>query len=159
MNKTESFEGVPKTSNKRTVFRKLGLKIGSTWSIMILAVFFGLLVWLIDAILDFYIFYADSNSFIDILLTEMPSLELYIRLLIVGTFLIFGVLISMVNKKREIAEKTLVENEEKYRALYDNSPLSYQSLNENGNIIDVNPMWLQTLGYAPNEVIGQCDPS
>lgn len=47
------------------------------------------------------------------------------------------------------------ESEEKYRALYDNAPLSYQSLDEDGCFIDVNPMWLKTLGYEREEVIGQ----
>ncbi len=58
----------------------------------------------------------------------------------------------------KIIEKTteLKESEEKYKALYDNAPLSYQSLNNNGNFLDVNPTWLATLGYEKNEVIGKC---
>jgi PAS domain S-box-containing protein len=52
------------------------------------------------------------------------------------------------------AEDTLRENEEKYRALYDNAPLAYQSLDEDGNLLDVNPAWLTTLGYCRDEVIG-----
>jgi PAS domain S-box-containing protein len=47
------------------------------------------------------------------------------------------------------------ESEEKYRAFYDNAPLSYQSLDENGCFIDINPMWLKTLGYESDEVIGK----
>ncbi|MCF6181469.1 PAS domain-containing hybrid sensor histidine kinase/response regulator [Lutibacter sp.] len=48
----------------------------------------------------------------------------------------------------------LIESEEKYKALYENAPLSYQSLNENGNFIDFNPAWLNTLGYKREEVLG-----
>ena len=47
------------------------------------------------------------------------------------------------------------ESEEKYRAMYNNAPLSYQSLDENGCFIDINPMWLKTLGYERSEVIGK----
>ncbi len=57
--------------------------------------------------------------------------------------------------QRKHAEEALLEKEEKYRALYDNAPLSYQSLDEEGNFLDVNPMWLRTLGYNRNEVIGR----
>lgn len=53
------------------------------------------------------------------------------------------------------AEKRLQESEEKYRALYDNAPLPYQSLDIDGSFIDVNPAWLRTLGYSREEVIGQ----
>jgi len=49
----------------------------------------------------------------------------------------------------------LKESEEKYKSLYENAPLSYQSLNEDGSFRDVNPAWLQTLGYKREEVIGK----
>jgi PAS domain S-box-containing protein len=53
------------------------------------------------------------------------------------------------------AKEKAEESEEKYRALYNNAPLSYQSLDENGCFIDINPMWSKTLGYERNEVIGK----
>jgi PAS domain S-box-containing protein len=53
------------------------------------------------------------------------------------------------------AKEKAEESEEKYRALYYNAPLSYQSLDENGCFIDINPMWLKTLGYERSEVIGK----
>lgn len=49
----------------------------------------------------------------------------------------------------------LKESQEKYKALYENTPLSYQSLNEDGSIRDVNLAWLKTLGYKQEEVIGK----
>ena len=54
----------------------------------------------------------------------------------------------------EELQKRLVEMK-KYEAFFNNAPLSYQSLNEEGIIIDVNPMWLKTLGYSEKEVIGK----
>ena len=52
-------------------------------------------------------------------------------------------------------EQELRESEEKYKALYINAPLAYQSLNENGNILDINPQWERVLGYKKDEVIGK----
>ena len=57
------------------------------------------------------------------------------------------------NSKR--AEEALRLNVEKYKAFYDNAPLSYQSLDEDGCFLDVNPTWLSTLGYEREEVIGK----
>ncbi|MFC1569285.1 PAS domain S-box protein [bacterium] len=51
------------------------------------------------------------------------------------------------------AQKALRENEEKFRNLFDNAPLSYQSLDRQGNILDVNETWLKTLGYKRDEVM------
>lgn len=44
--------------------------------------------------------------------------------------------------------------EERFRLLYDSVPLGYQSLDEEGRIVEVNPAWLEMLGYSREEVIG-----
>nr|MDA3885790.1 PocR ligand-binding domain-containing protein [Candidatus Delongbacteria bacterium] len=62
---------------------------------------------------------------------------------------------ALVKKEQSDLINALKESEEKYKALYDNAPLSYQSLNEDGTFRDVNPTWLKTLGYEQNEVIGK----
>ncbi len=55
---------------------------------------------------------------------------------------------------RKLAELELIENEKKYKSLYDNAPLAYQSLDKNGNIIDVNPLWLSILEVEREQAIG-----
>ncbi len=52
-------------------------------------------------------------------------------------------------------EKTLIESEERFRLLFERAPLGYQSLDENGNVLEVNKAWLDTLGYTRDEVIGK----
>jgi len=51
-------------------------------------------------------------------------------------------------------EKRLLEQEEKFRLIYENSPVPYQSLNEYGEIVEINPSWLKALGYNRKEVVG-----
>jgi PAS domain S-box-containing protein len=51
-------------------------------------------------------------------------------------------------------EQALRYAEERFRLLYENAPLGYQSLDDEGRIVDVNPAWLEALGYSPEEVIG-----
>lgn len=55
-------------------------------------------------------------------------------------------------EKREIQ---LCANLEYLKILYERVPLSYQSLDEDGCLIDVNKTWLGTLGYTREEVIGR----
>ena len=57
--------------------------------------------------------------------------------------------------QRKLNEKSLVESEERFKMLFDQAPLGYQSLDFDGNFIDVNQRWLDTLGYERNEVIGK----
>ena len=55
----------------------------------------------------------------------------------------------------KVQKDALKESEQKYRSLYENAPLPFQSLNEDGSFKDVNPAWLSTLGYSREEVIGK----
>jgi PAS domain S-box-containing protein len=47
------------------------------------------------------------------------------------------------------------KSEEYYRILYQQSPLPYQSLDADGCFKDVNQIWLESLGYSREEVIGK----
>lgn len=58
-------------------------------------------------------------------------------------------------QKLQRIELELKESEEKYRLLFENAPVPYQSLNEKGEILDVNQFWLDELGYNKNEVVGK----
>ena len=58
-------------------------------------------------------------------------------------------------KKWKEREQELIDQEENYRLLYENAPLGYQSLDEEGNIIEVNKAWLDILGYKKEDVIGK----
>jgi PAS domain S-box-containing protein len=51
------------------------------------------------------------------------------------------------------AEKVLRESEERFKTLFVNAPLAYQSLDETSKILDVNQAWLSSLGYSYEEVI------
>jgi PAS domain S-box-containing protein len=53
-----------------------------------------------------------------------------------------------------IAREKASVSARKYRALYLNAPLAFHSLDQNGFIIDINPMWIKVMGYDCAEIIG-----
>lgn len=53
-------------------------------------------------------------------------------------------------------ERALCQSEERFRLLYENAPFAYQSLDEEGRILEVNSTWPETLGYSRGEVLGRC---
>ncbi|MFX1277086.1 MAG: PAS domain S-box protein [Promethearchaeota archaeon] len=59
-----------------------------------------------------------------------------------------------ITKKKE-KEQKLLQSTEKYLHLYENAPLGYQSLDEKGNILEVNKAWLDFFGYSKEEIIGK----
>lgn len=63
-------------------------------------------------------------------------------------------------KQKHIEELSLIQNqlrksEERFQMLFNEAPLGYQSLDVNGNFIEVNNKWLDILGYKYEEVIGR----
>jgi PAS domain S-box-containing protein len=65
---------------------------------------------------------------------------------------------NLAEKKATVPRKkkeTLGGKEKKIRLLYEEAPISYQSLDEKGIIVEVNRTWLDTLGYSRKEVIGR----
>ncbi|NOU18637.1 MAG: PAS domain S-box protein [Bacteroidales bacterium] len=56
--------------------------------------------------------------------------------------------------EKENITKQLKASEERFTQLFDKAPLGYQSLDFDGNFIEVNQQWLDILGYSHEEVIG-----
>lgn len=53
------------------------------------------------------------------------------------------------------SEKRLRESEERYRLLFENAPVAFQSLDADGHVLRVNKAWLELFGMASDEVVGR----
>ncbi len=71
-----------------------------------------------------------------------------------------GAIVGLRGLTRDITarkedEERLRESEERFRTLFQQAPLGYQSLDSEGRILDVNQAWLDLLGYERDEVAGR----
>ncbi|EHQ35605.1 histidine kinase N-terminal 7TM domain-containing protein [Methanoplanus limicola] len=67
-----------------------------------------------------------------------------------------GLIIILLDvTERRNAEETLRKSEGRFRNLFLQSPVAYQSLNCDGEIIEINPEWSNILGYEREEVLGK----
>ncbi len=57
--------------------------------------------------------------------------------------------------KRKRAEEALRESEEKYRALYEDNPSMYFTVDAEGTVLSVNRFGAEQLGYTVDELVGQ----
>jgi PAS domain S-box-containing protein len=83
--------------------------------ILLAALGLGLLIAIIDAGLDTAFFY--DGTFLELLLTDVPVHERYIRLLILFCFLGFGLVVSRVVARRERAERQVTHLNRVLRAI------------------------------------------
>jgi PAS domain S-box-containing protein len=66
---------------------------------------------------------------------------------------IVGVQIDITERKR--VQVALEESEARYRALYDDNPSMYFTLDASGTVLSVNEFGARQLGYTPAELVGQ----
>jgi len=57
--------------------------------------------------------------------------------------------------ERKKIEQSLYESEKRFKLMFMNAPMPYQSLDENGNFLEVNQAYLDILGYSHEELIGK----
>jgi hypothetical protein len=78
-------------------------KTETEYHVILIAFLFGVLIWIADAFLDYVIFY--ENTFWNLLILEVPPHEIYIRLVILLSFLAFGFIISKIYTRQRELEK------------------------------------------------------
>jgi PAS domain S-box-containing protein len=69
---------------------------------------------------------------------------------VIGVVLVFR---DAAEKRR--AEEELKKSEERYRALYEDNPSMYFTVDSQGQVLSVNPFGAEQLGYTAHELIGQ----
>ncbi|MCA1905736.1 MAG: PAS domain S-box protein [Desulfarculus sp.] len=63
--------------------------------------------------------------------------------------------LSLDTSRQRESEEKLRQSEQRFRRLFDDAPLAYQSLDADGCFIEVNQAWLKALGHRREEVIGR----
>ncbi|NLV82805.1 MAG: PAS domain S-box protein, partial [Synergistaceae bacterium] len=71
----------------------------------------------------------------------------------IATVLLSSLLIRQ--EKLRLSQDQLKQSEERFKLLFDQAPLAYQSLDIDGRFTAVNQQWLDTFGYSRGEVIGK----
>ncbi len=146
MNDKAPGEAHPKTQS--AIGRLMSVILDSPRGIVALALGFGLLIWVIEALLDYFVFYKDYGTFLEILITRHPDHEIYTRLMLVGYFMVFGVLIALQVAKRKRVEAALGESERKYRSYIDHAPDGVFIADAQGQYVEVNSAACAITGYT-----------
>jgi len=106
------------------------------YKIITLSILCGLSVWLIDAYVGYKFF--NEGTFGDLLFTNAPAHEIYIRTSISGLFIAFGVLASRCIAKRRKAEKTAQKSLNFLQTIIDGIPDGVMVIDLNHRVVLAN---------------------
>ncbi len=112
--------------------------------IIITTVFLALLFWVVDATLDYFLYY--EASFPEVLIFKLSAKEIYMRTLGSAFIIIFGAIMAGVIVRRKQDEAALRKSEEIYRDLHDTMAQGVIYRDMNGEIISINPAAERILG-------------
>ncbi|MDH5385476.1 MAG: PAS domain S-box protein [Candidatus Aminicenantes bacterium] len=114
---------------------------------------FGILFWLIDTFVAYTIFF--EGSFLRLLITGIPRTSLYVRLIVLGFFVLFGVVMSDIIIKSRKAAEALQESEEKFRSISASAKDAIIMVDNDGNISYWNEAAEIIFRYRKKDVIGR----
>ncbi len=92
-------------------------------NIIIVSIILGLFVEIADSVVDYFLFY--EKPFWDLLIFDVPGVELFMRLIIFASFIIFGIIVSRIMLKRKQAEEALRASEERLDAIFSSVHTGY----------------------------------
>ncbi len=117
-----------------------------------LSVFIGLLIWFIDALLDYIFFYRDD--FWDLLILDVPGHELYFRLLMMAAFIVFGLIMSKVLFRYKAIHHKLHDREQELSLTLTSIADAVITTDFDCNITFINPIAEEITGWKNEEVCG-----
>ncbi len=113
--------------------------------VITVSVMFGLLFWIFDAVLDYLTFY--EGTMLELLITDVPPHEIYIRLSVIAFFLIFGIIISRLITKRKQAEEKVKHLNRVLRAIRNVNQLITKEKDRDRLIKGASENLTETRGY------------
>ena len=117
-----------------------------------IAILFGCLYWILDAIIDYLIFYPNQGNILDLLILKVPPQELFSRSAFLLACLLGGVLLWKFISGRMESEQALNLAEHRFKLVVELSPYPIAIIDSNYVFEYLNPRFTETFGYTTEEI-------
>lgn len=124
-------------------------------TIFVIFVLLGCLFWLVDSWLDYAIFYGPQLGFLELLILDVPSHEVWVRLSSLVLFTLFGLVASLLTSRIMSRDQRLKEDRRYYRTIIDSLHEGILVLDTDYRIVDANRLALEELGMPIEKVRGK----
>lgn len=115
----------------------------------------GILVAIVNSLLEYYFFYQGNTTLLEFLLIDVPNYEVYTRFVILFVFLSLGFIISKLFSQRDQAIETYKGSVDYVESILKSMSDALILINPDATIRSVNNHTLDLLGYIEEELIGE----
>ncbi len=124
-------------------------------TIFLLFLLLGCLFWLVDFWLDYAIFYGPEQGFLELLILDVPSHEMWVRLSSLAFFALFGLVASILTSRIMARDQRLNKDRRYYRTIIDSLYEEILVLGTDYRIVDANRLALEKLDMPIEQVRGR----
>lgn len=115
------------------------------------SVLLGFHFWIVDSLLDHFIFRMGEKSFLDVLALDVPPHELYVRSFFLFGCLIGGLLVSKFVLRQREDEEALNVSENLLASIIDQTPFSTLVTDARGDCVHQNPACRELFGVGSSK--------
>jgi len=112
----------------------------------------GLLVWIAEAVIDYFIFY--EGSFWDLLILGVPEHEIYVRSVVIAAFVGFGILLSITVERLEKLRRDVDESKEGFLTTLKSIGDGVIATDQEGRVSFLNPVAEGLTGWSEDDAVG-----
>jgi PAS domain S-box-containing protein len=125
------------------------------YKILVFSALLGLLSWMIPGILDSFFF--KNKSFLNMLFKEVTVYEITMRFSVFVSFLIFGIVVSIILAHRRKMEEGQRQTERNFRALIEKLPQKIFFKDRKSAYISCNRNYARELKIKSTDITGKTD--
>jgi PAS domain S-box-containing protein/putative nucleotidyltransferase with HDIG domain len=124
----------------------------SAHSVLLAGILLGIVYWTVDTL--FYIFTSSELDLLTLLASVTSTKEIWQRMIVLCFLAIFGSHVHYTARKQREAEGVLLESEERYRELVENSTDAIVSVDEKMRIVQWNRAATGLFGFPKETIMG-----
>ncbi len=121
--------------------------------IVLSSIIAGSSLWIIDGIIDTYIFL--SRPFLDALIFNIPAHELYMRIFLTGSFIAFGAFTAAMVARKKKLEEQILQAKNDWENVFDSITDAITIHDKDFNVIRANKSAEKLLGFPFVDIINK----
>ena len=127
----------------------------NSFFVVLIVIISGVVIWIAEAILDYYVHYKSDYSFIDILYKNIPEGEILIRLSYIVILLLLALVFLILYKRLRKVRSQLEKGNLYLKSVLNSIGDAVITTDVKGRVTGVNPVAEELIGRTESDILGR----